>query len=125
MTPSGIEPANFRFVAQLLNHCATAVPIEFTVLLSINTGRNKQPVNTTSLTDGRDDCQRVEKRSREGPVVSFIQIVLPIITFLESDDDLILVGQQLQRYIFLPVFLNKKRYQLQQLVFAYFYEPKA
>ena len=24
MTPSGIEPVNFRFVAQHLNHCATA-----------------------------------------------------------------------------------------------------
>jgi hypothetical protein len=26
-TPSGIERATFRFVAQYLNHCATAVPI--------------------------------------------------------------------------------------------------
>jgi hypothetical protein len=26
MTPSGIEPATFRLVAQYLNHCATAVP---------------------------------------------------------------------------------------------------
>ena len=26
MTPSGIEPATFRFVAQHLNHCAAAVP---------------------------------------------------------------------------------------------------
>jgi hypothetical protein len=26
MTPSRIEPASFRFVAQSLNHCATAVP---------------------------------------------------------------------------------------------------
>ena len=26
MTPSGIEPATLRFVAQHLNHCATAVP---------------------------------------------------------------------------------------------------
>ena len=26
MTPSGIEPVTFRFVAQHLNHCATAVP---------------------------------------------------------------------------------------------------
>ena len=26
MTPDGIQPATFRFVAQHLNHCATAVP---------------------------------------------------------------------------------------------------
>ena len=26
MTPAGIEPATFQFVAQHLNHCATAVP---------------------------------------------------------------------------------------------------
>ena len=27
MTLAGIEPATFRFVAQHLNHCATAVPL--------------------------------------------------------------------------------------------------
>ena len=27
MTPTGIEPATLRFVAQHLNHCATAVPL--------------------------------------------------------------------------------------------------
>jgi len=26
MTPAGIEPVTFRFVAQHLNHCATTVP---------------------------------------------------------------------------------------------------
>ena len=26
MTPAGIEPATFRFVAQHVNHCATAFP---------------------------------------------------------------------------------------------------
>ena len=39
-TPAGIEPATFRFVAQHLNHCATAVPrrclgaVKFTTKLS-------------------------------------------------------------------------------------------
>ena len=28
MTPSGIDPATFQFVAQHLNHCATTVPIQ-------------------------------------------------------------------------------------------------
>ena len=27
VTPAGIEPATFRFVAQYLNQCATAVPL--------------------------------------------------------------------------------------------------
>jgi len=29
MTPSRIEPATFQFVAQYLNHCATAVPANY------------------------------------------------------------------------------------------------
>ena len=29
MTPAGIEQATFRFVAQHLNHCATAVEYEY------------------------------------------------------------------------------------------------
>ena len=32
LTPAGIEPATFRFVAQHLNHCATAVPDDGTVV---------------------------------------------------------------------------------------------
>jgi len=30
LTPAGIEPATFRFVAQRRNHCATAVALTFT-----------------------------------------------------------------------------------------------
>ena len=37
MTPAGIEPATFRFVAQHLNHCATAVPQQILVLNILNT----------------------------------------------------------------------------------------
>jgi len=29
--PAGIEPATFRFVAQHLNHCITAVPLSFAI----------------------------------------------------------------------------------------------
>jgi len=32
LTPAGIEPATYRFVAQHLNHCATAVPYRSFVL---------------------------------------------------------------------------------------------
>jgi len=35
LTSAGIEPATFRFVAQHLNHCANAVPIETPVLTGI------------------------------------------------------------------------------------------
>jgi len=41
MTPSGIEPVTFRFVAQRLNHCATAVPYNinmFRALLCSSSG---------------------------------------------------------------------------------------
>jgi hypothetical protein len=31
MTPSGIDPATFRFVAQFLNHCATRAPDAFNI----------------------------------------------------------------------------------------------
>ena len=35
LTPAGIEPATFRFVAQHLNHCATTVPIIIIIIVII------------------------------------------------------------------------------------------
>jgi len=37
MTPAGIEPATFRFVAQHLNHCATAIPMQNVYILAFYT----------------------------------------------------------------------------------------
>jgi len=36
LTLAGIEPATFRFVAQHLNHCATAIPITVEYLIQIS-----------------------------------------------------------------------------------------
>jgi len=50
MTPSGIEPATFRFVAQHLNHCATAVPDKYMYLTYyVQLGRIKR-------SDGLQEC---------------------------------------------------------------------
>ena len=35
MTPSGIKPETFRFVAQHLNHCDTAIRIELQYIIII------------------------------------------------------------------------------------------
>jgi len=52
MTPDGIEPATFRFVAQHLNHCATAVPQDFeTVRNTIPTALCKEEKKSK----GKDD----------------------------------------------------------------------
>jgi len=39
MTPVGIEPATFRFVAQYLNHCVTAKPVPLSFLLASSATR--------------------------------------------------------------------------------------
>jgi len=47
LAPAGIEPATFRFVAQRLNHYATAVPHNITntphKICAIHTGEEKPP----------------------------------------------------------------------------------
>ena len=42
MTPSGIEPATFRFVAQNLNHCATAFSLSCGTLCNNDEGPVKE-----------------------------------------------------------------------------------
>jgi hypothetical protein len=42
MTPSGIEPATFRFVAQYLNHCATAVPHYIYIYSALENGKSNK-----------------------------------------------------------------------------------
>ena len=47
MTPCGIERATFRFVAQYLNHCATAVPtINQAMAIKVGENINTRDENT-------------------------------------------------------------------------------
>ena len=47
MTPAGIEPTTIRFVAQHLNHCATAVPIPYLYWLQLSSWRGSPVVRNT------------------------------------------------------------------------------
>ena len=53
MTPSGIEPATFRFVAQQPNHCATAVPTlpnyYWLNLIKLSVGTKRQPIKLSKF----------------------------------------------------------------------------
>ena len=59
VTPAGIEPATFRFVAQHLNHCVNAVPILYNVSL--------KPLSSFRIvTDRKTDGGQIRrKRSRK------------------------------------------------------------
>ena len=56
LTLVGIEPATFRFVAQHLNHCPTAVPKRCTVLCNVY-GRNFGSKNDVNNICNKDSMQ--------------------------------------------------------------------
>ena len=58
LTPAGIESATFRFVAQHLNHCATAILDELKVV-----GNNMKDVSYRRLFGEHD---HLEDLSRDG-----------------------------------------------------------
>ena len=55
LTPAGIEPATFRFVAQHLNHCATAVEYQEYFL----DGKGSRCVGLTTLPHSCADCLEI------------------------------------------------------------------
>jgi len=49
LTPAGIEPATFRFVAQNVNHCATAVPFLQRIVSLVEKYINPYPANMENM----------------------------------------------------------------------------
>jgi len=68
MTPAGIEPATFRFVAQHLNHCATAVPKRYHSVTSIQilpipkVETCKHPHKTSPVSKSPYSCEAVQAK---------------------------------------------------------------
>ena len=80
MTPSGIEPATFQFVAQHLNHCATTVPNWNEYQEYFLVGKGSWCIGLTTLPPSCADC--LESRSLNllepfGPVQAWNGITLP------------------------------------------------
>jgi len=69
MTAAGIEPATFRFVAQRLNHCGTAVQIRLSTF--DNTERELSQLSPTYLETFVISQIRVTVRSYNGQKVPF------------------------------------------------------
>ena len=59
LTPAGIEPATFRFVAQHLNHCATAVP-KYDNTTPITTMNNNNNNNNNNNRAGNRNASGLE-----------------------------------------------------------------
>jgi hypothetical protein len=73
LTPAGIETATFRFVAQHLNHCATAIPRHFLVPIEFRAGRPKNGSKTFyKVTDVR--LPTIEPRYLRLPACSLVTI---------------------------------------------------
>ena len=89
MTPAGIEPATFRFVAQHLNHCASVVPcVDGSINDKVNTqthsGMNSLKCNvrfwtgTMWLKTGRDvgfceSCREPVSCLRRGEFIDWLR----------------------------------------------------
>ena len=75
MTPAGIKPATFRFVAQHLNHCATAVPtyiptymcsFEYSVIHMIHTNLSiNKYVTHLCLLASSEDVNKLTKHIKQ------------------------------------------------------------
>ena len=65
LTPAGIEPATFRFVAQHLNHCATAVPcVDIGRGFKIGQNGHEEDSGSTGMGEDKEVKERIKGITR-------------------------------------------------------------
>jgi len=74
LTPAGIEPATFRFVAQHLNRCATAVNFIFSknkskIYFCVNSASSHKIVTAEQIKDSESTCFGFEVYQDQMPFV--------------------------------------------------------
>jgi len=83
LTPAGIEPATFRFVAQHLNHCATAVPNRNEYQEYVLVGKGRRCVGLTTLPPSCADCLEIWEPRLAATLRVCTGISLPYLTYKE------------------------------------------
>jgi len=86
MTPTGIEPATFRFVAKHLNHCATAVLIEGVLFYSSENSDNRTEIKTRIMAGNRSyysvlPLLRTKAVSRTTKIRLYKTIIRPVVLY--------------------------------------------
>jgi len=82
MTPSGIEPATFRFLAQRLSHCATAVHLT----------KHRRIYSTKSPASGASSVSEPKLMSQDGRVRQVVRACVYAIRAMDaqySSDDVV------------------------------------
>ena len=84
MTPAGIEPVTFRFVAQHLNHCATAVPNRNKYQEYSLWHKGSQCLRLTTLPPSYTKCLEIWEPQPPGTLRACSGLQLDCFTFLHS-----------------------------------------
>ena len=77
VTPAGIEPATFRFVAQHLNHCATAVPSTYRNNLKFHVPSVLSSLHhTVTYKDNSELFVRVQRQEQGNCMINLIYLTM-------------------------------------------------
>jgi len=99
MTPSGVEPATFRFVAQRLNHCATAVPSDICIRVCVNLNSTFPRYNKASVRNKTDWLHKWLACLKKASATLLIILIITCIYIYLSEN----IRQHMSRHSFYQI----------------------